>query len=180
MLEIEFQLSAIWKKPAITVQLVRENEIFRRRRLQNLLKRKITLPANFQESDVTAEMQKLKAEQAVSGNNPLSKWEIANVGGCQKDYETLYSYLCDIDHVSPSGLAEYVEVYPVSKVAKLCYGNTPLPIQYAFLWNSSILLRSLNLASIVLGKGLPETFAELNERHSKLWEKYVTKVPSSP
>ena len=44
MLEIEFQLSAISKEPELTEQLVRENEHYRGRRLQNLLKHKIKLP----------------------------------------------------------------------------------------------------------------------------------------
>ena len=40
MLEIEFQLSAIWKKPDITEQFVRENEIFRARRLQGTVNKR--------------------------------------------------------------------------------------------------------------------------------------------
>jgi len=147
MLEIEFQLSAISKKPELTKQLVRENEHYRGRRLQNLLKHKIKLPDEFQESEIEVEIQRIEAEQKALGAKPLTKREIAKVGECLTDFETIYSYLSDIVHVSPMGLAEYVSVGFLSKVATLRYGTAPLPMQYAFLWNSSILLRCLALVS---------------------------------
>ena len=174
MLEIEFQLSAIRNKPEIMERLVRDNEIFRKRRMRNLLKHKVRLPDNFQESDVQAEIERLEAEQLISGKEALQKKEVAEIGGCLKDYETLYSYLSDVDHVSPIGLAEYVEVHPTRKIANLRYGTTPFPIPYAFLWNSSILLKSLALVCIILNKSLPGEYSDLDKRHSDLWQKYFS------
>jgi hypothetical protein len=60
MLEIEFQLSAIQHVPETTERLVRDNEIYRKRRLNNLLKHQIQLPAEFQREDVEAEIRRLE------------------------------------------------------------------------------------------------------------------------
>jgi hypothetical protein len=173
MLEIEFQLSAIQHEPEITERLVRDNEIYRRRRLKKLLEHKIQLPAEFQREDVEAEIQRIELEQAM--NPPLTKSEVAKSGKCIKDYDTLYSYLSDVDHVSPLGLAEYVELDSSTKIATLCYGTSPFPIYYAFLWTSSIQLKSLALAAIVLKKQLRNTYLELDRRHSNLWDRHVLK-----
>jgi NAD(P)-dependent dehydrogenase (short-subunit alcohol dehydrogenase family) len=62
--------------------------------------------------------------------------------------ETLYSYLCDVDHVSPIGLAEYVEVHPTRKIAKLRYGTTPFPIPYGSLWPNALVLLDVNETSL--------------------------------
>jgi hypothetical protein len=51
----------------------------------------------------------------ISGKKPLTKIDIAKLGERLKDYETLYSYLSDIDHVSPIGLAEYVQLDPSTR-----------------------------------------------------------------
>lgn len=105
----------------------------------------------------------------------MTKIEIAKLGERLKDYDTLYSYLSDVDHVSPIGLAEYVKLDPSTKTATLRYGTTPFPVYYAFLWSSSILLKSLALAltSAVLNKPLRDEFLMLDKRHSDLWDKYV-------
>lgn len=60
MLEIEFQLSAIQHVPETTERLVRDNEIYRKRRLNNLLKHQIQLPPEFQREYVETEIQKIE------------------------------------------------------------------------------------------------------------------------
>jgi hypothetical protein len=177
MLEIEFQLAAISHKPDLTDRLVRENEIYRKKRLENLLEHGIELPAGVQREDVEAEIRHLELQQAVSGKGTLKKRELAELGGSLKDYDTLYSYLCDVDHVTPTGLAEYLEVDPSNGTAKLRYGTSPYPIYYAFLWTSSILLKSIAIVSVILEKDVPKAFEDLNRRHTSLWNKHVRKVP---
>ena len=143
------------------------------------MKHKIKLPDEFQESEVEVEIQRIETEQKALGAKPLTKREIAKVGECLTDFETIYSYLSDIDHISSMGLAEYVSVDSLSKVATLRYGTAPLPMQYAFLWNSSILLRCLALVSTIIQKDPPGTFGELAGRHDKLWDKYVVSSNSA-
>jgi hypothetical protein len=82
-----------------------------------------------------------------------------------------------LDHVSSTGLAEYLEVDSSNGTAKLRHETAPYPIYYAFLWTSSILLKSIAIVSLILEKDVPKAFDDLNRRHTSFWNKHVRKVP---
>jgi hypothetical protein len=102
--EIEFQLGAIKKDRQIAVHLIQSAEGARLKRLKRFRDSKRPLPEGM-----TAEGIDRQLEEAKKIATELKKKFLAEQAGLENEYNTFYSALSDIAHVSPVGLRHYVE-----------------------------------------------------------------------
>lgn len=104
MLEIEFQLGAIKNDRQIAVRLLQGAEGARLKRLRRFHDSKRPLPEGMTEEEIDRQLKEAKEL-----SKELTKRFLAEQANLENEYNTFYSALSDIAHVSPVGLRHYVE-----------------------------------------------------------------------
>jgi hypothetical protein len=113
LFEIELQLGAIKEQPELAKQLVNRTGAYRLGRLEALVRKGNQMPEG-----ITKEAMMEQIEQIRSADIPpnVKKRQLAVKAGLKYEYETLYSLLSDIAHVSPIGLEHYMTKDPASGI----------------------------------------------------------------
>jgi hypothetical protein len=104
MLEIEFQLGAIKADRQIAVRLIEAAEGARLKRLRRFRDSERPLPEGMSAEAIDRQLE--KAKEIAS---ELKKRFLAKQAQLENEYDTHYSVLSDIAHVSPVGLRNYFE-----------------------------------------------------------------------
>jgi len=150
LFEIELQLSAIKADPEIAKRLVIGTEKHRGKRLKAIGERGNELPGGVTQEAVASEIEKIKAADIPS---EIKKRQLAEKSGDAAllyAYDTLYSLLSDVAHVSPTGLGNYLERDASSGKLKLNPNNSLFSPAYLMALAAATQLNILDLTMHVL------------------------------
>ena len=155
LFEIELQLGAIKAEPEVAKQLVTGTEKHREKRLKAIGRRGNELPGGVTQEAVAAEITEIK-----SANIPpeIQKRQLAEKS---KDpqlvyaYDTIYSLLSDVAHVSPMGLANYLQRDASTGIIKLNPNTSLFSPGYLMALAAATQLNVLDLVTAILGDPSP-------------------------
>jgi hypothetical protein len=109
LFEIELQLGAIKAEPELATRLVTDTEKHREKRLEAIGQRGNELPGGVTQEAVAAELAEIKAANIPGAIQKRQLAEKSKDPELVYAYDTIYSLLSDVAHVSPMGLAKYLQ-----------------------------------------------------------------------
>jgi hypothetical protein len=173
LFEIEFQLGVIKADPNVAVKLGEATEKFRGRRLHALIQRKRKFPEG-----ITEALREQSEKALSSGAAKPPAIELAKMAGLSYEYDTFYSLLSEIAHVTPKGLAHYLIEDPVSGKREVNPKGSLLAPEYLIVLAAATQLNILDLAAQILNDTHPPEYEELRTQNGELISRVHNKILS--
>jgi len=173
MFEIELQLDAIKEQPELATQLVQRTEAHRRNRLEALTGSKREMPEGITRDAMAEQIAKINAEGVPAD---VKKVQLAKKAGLLYEFQTLYSLLSDIAHVSPMGLAHYLEKDATTGKLRLNPNGSLLSPEYLIGLAGATQLNILDLVVSILGDVPPPKAEELRKLNRAILHRIKTKA----
>lgn len=151
LFEVELQLGAIRAEPEIAKQLLGAVEKFREKRLKAIHKHGQQLPGGITQDEVAKEIAEINANEV---SPEVSKRQLAiksQDAGLLYAYDTIYSLLSDVAHVSPMGLASYLEKDTSTGILKLNPNSNLFSPNYLAVLAAATQLNIFDLTTSILG-----------------------------
>ena len=170
LLEIQFCLAAIAKEKDAFKRLILDSELKRKKRLENIKAGKISPIPEVANVDLDAEIAKCEATITKSDLRKLTVKQIAEIGGREVSYYTVYPLLCDAVHVSAADLESFVEFDENHEVVGFKYGPNDRELIPYCLLAASLQLENLDIVDSMLKRGLPPSFQSVSDQVSERWK----------
>jgi hypothetical protein len=161
--EIELQLGAIKEQPELATQLVQRTEAFRCGRLKafiNAITEGREMPEGITKEAMTERRDQIRA--AIK-NGPLEKKRTLRY-----EYQTVYSLLSDIAHVSPMGLAHYLQDDDTTGKLRVNPNGSLLAPEYLMALAATTQLHILDLVASILKDDAPPKTEELRKQNGAI------------
>ena len=171
MFEIELQLGAIKEQPELAVQLVRRTDAYRCDRLKAFIETKREMPKGITREAMAEEIAKIRAAGIPAA---ITKSQLAKNAGLAYEYQTLYSLLSDVAHVSPMGLAHYLEKDTTTGKIKLNPNGSLLCPEYLMALAAATQLNILDLVVTILRDAPPRKAEELRKQNGAILHRIKT------
>jgi Family of unknown function (DUF5677) len=155
LFEIELQLSAIKAEPELAKRLVTDTEKHREKRLEAIGQRGNELPGGVTQEAVAAELAEIKAANIPGAIQKRQLAEKSKDPQLVYAYDTIYSLLSDIAHVSPMGLANYLQKDVSTGIIKLNPNTSLFSPGYLMALAAATQLNVLDLVAAILGDPSP-------------------------
>jgi len=173
MFEIELQLGAIKEQPKLATHLVQRTEAYRRNRLEALAESKREMPEGVTKDAMAEQIAKINAAGVPAD---VKKVQLAKKAGLLYEFQTLYSLLSDIAHVSPMGLAHYLERDPTTGKVRLNPNDSLLSPEYLIGLAGATQLNILYLVVSILGDAPPTKAEELRKQNGAILHRIKTET----
>jgi hypothetical protein len=172
LFEIELQLGAIKNEPQLAGVLIQRTDWHRLRRMKAVIEYKRPLPGGVTAEAFSAELEKLGAAGIPSD---VKKRYLAEKADLLHEYDTLYSLLSDIAHVSPMGLSHYIKQDRHSAKYRFNSGESLLTPEYVMVLAAATQLNILELVVEVLKDTPPHEGSILRQENGTLIHNIKTK-----
>jgi hypothetical protein len=151
LFEVELQLGAIKAEPEIAKRLLDAVDKFREKRLKAIHKRSQELPGGLTQGEVAKEIAEINANK-ISPEIPKRQLAIKSQdAGLLYAYDTIYSLLSDVAHVSPMGLANYFAKNASTGILKLNPNSNLFSPHYLAVLAAATPLSIFDLTTSILG-----------------------------
>jgi hypothetical protein len=173
MFEIELQLGAIKEQPEFSTQLVQRTEAHRRNRLEAFIESRREMPEGITKEAMAEQIAQISAAGIPAD---ITKRQLAKKAGLLYEFQTLYSLLSDIAHVSPMGLAYYLEKDAISGKIRLNPNGSLLSPEYLIGLAGATQLNILDLVGSILGDAPPPKAEELRRQNGAILHRIKTEA----
>ncbi len=173
MFEIELQLGAIKEHPELATRLVQRTQAYRCGRLKAFIEGKREMPEGITKEAMAEQIGQIRAAGIPSD---VKKSELAKKAGLLYEYQTLYSLLSDVAHVSPMGLAHYLEKDATSGKIRLNPNGSLLCPEYLMALAAATQLNILDLIVGILRDTPPPRAEELRRLNGSILHRIKTEA----
>jgi Family of unknown function (DUF5677) len=162
MFEIELQLRMIKDHPEFSIQMIQRAEGFRSGRLKAFI-RAIVEGRELPEGITKEALEEQRAQIRVF----IKQSNVKNDPNFRYEYETIYSLLSDMAHVSPVGLSHYFK-QEESRKLRLNSNESLLSAEFLVALASATELKILGLVAIILKTDLPVRASSVQQESSEI------------
>ncbi len=173
MFEIELQLGAIKEHPELAARLVQRTEAYRCDRLKAFIESSREMPGGITREAMAEQIAQIRGAGIPSA---VHKSELAKKAALLYEYQTLYSLLSDVAHVSPMGLAHYLQKDATSGKIRLNPNGSLLSPEYLIALAAATQLNILDLiVGILKDTPLPKA-EELRRQNGSILHRIKTEA----